>query len=347
MAGLSLAPGLLASGLKTANPLPDNWVWLTGSDRISEDRWRGLLEKLSKGGFNGIAMEAEAEFYPGFAPLCQEFGIQLHTWQWTMNRGQYGEEHRDWYSVSRNGDSVLDKPPYVGYYRWLCPTNEEVRKELREDYIRFSQIPGVSGVHLDYVRYCDVYLPVGLQPKYGLVQDHEMPEYDFCYCERCRSKFEAKHGYDPLSLEDPSKDEAWHWFRLDQVVETVHGIVDGIHEAGSTISGAVFPTPEMSRRMVRQDWARFNLDVYMPMLYHRFYLEDTYWISKGIAEARKEVPMDKAIYAGMLFGKDFDPKLLADTRKRVIDAGGNGLSIFTGWSLSDEHLDWFHRSGAK
>lgn len=337
-AGLSALPAWLANPLYPAKKQADNWVWINGSDRTPEDQWRRLLERLSRGGFNGIACNGSDDFYQSFGKLCREYEITLHTWRWTLNRGQYGTEHPEWYTVNRNGVSVLEEPPYVGYYRWLCPSNEGVRKALRDDYVHLSRIPGVDGVHLDYVRYCDIYLPVGLQPKYNLIQDYEMPQFDYCYCEGCRSKFASLHGYDPLSLEDPSKDEVWHRFRLDQVVETVHGIVEGIHQAGSVISGAVFPTPGMSRRMVRQDWARFGLDTYMPMLYHSFYLEDTHWISRGIAEARKEVSAETPIYAGMLFGKNFDPKLLADTRKRVLDAGGNGLSVFTAWSLSDEHL---------
>ncbi len=90
--------------------------------------------------------------------------------------------------------------------------------------------------------------------------------------------------------------------------------------------------------MVRQDWPRFQLDAYMPMLYHNYYLEDTHWISRSIAEAKSELPQDTPIFAGMMMSRNFDPALLFDTQKRVIDAGGNGLSVFTGWSLSDEQL---------
>lgn len=340
MAGMSVLPSVMGSTQVTPD-LPNNWVWLNGSSRVSTDRWKRLLERLSRAGFNGIACNASDNFYQEFAPLCKNFDVQLHAWRWTVNRGQYGTEHPDWYAVNRNGESVLDKPPYVGYYKWLCPSNTEVRTLLRDDYVAIAQLPGMSGVHLDYVRYSDIFLPIGLQPKYNLVQDHEMPEFDYCYCDTCRSKFEKAHGYDPLSLDDPSKDEAWHQFRLDQVVELVHGIVDGIHQLGSVITGAVFPTPAMSRRMVRQDWARFNLDAYQPMLYHNAYLEDTHWIARGIGEAREELGPETPIYAGMLIGGDFDPQLLVDTYHRVRDAGGNGISIFTGWSLNDKQLHAF------
>ncbi len=342
MAGLSVLPNLgYTSG--TNQGLPNNWVWLNGSNQIDKDRWKHLLERLRRGGFDGIACNGSDEFYLEFAPLCKEFGIQLHTWRWTVNRGNYKDTNPEWYAVNRNGENVWEKPPYVHHYRWLCPSREGVRKALTDDYVALSKLEGISGVHLDYVRYCDIILPIGLQPKYNLVQDHEMAEFDYCYCDHCREKFEGIHGYDPKSLDDPSKDSKWHQFRLDQVVELVDDIVLGVHQAGSVITGAVFPTPAMSRRMVRQDWSRFNLDAYLPMLYHNYYLEDTHWISNCIAEARTEVSRETPIYAGMMMGRNFDPKLLVDTYHRVIDAGGNGLSIFTGWSLDDHQIDALSR----
>ena len=55
----------------------------------------------------------------------------------------------------------------------------------REDHVAVAHIVemnAVDGVHLDYVRHCDVILPRGLWERYDLVQDIEHPEFDFCYC---------------------------------------------------------------------------------------------------------------------------------------------------------------------
>ena len=51
-------------------------------------------------------------------------GLVLHRWVWALNRSgdaQVKAEHPEWFSVNRNGESSLTKPPYVGYYQWLCP----------------------------------------------------------------------------------------------------------------------------------------------------------------------------------------------------------------------------------
>jgi hypothetical protein len=44
---------------------------------------------------------------------------------------------------------------------------------------------------LDYVRYPDVILGADLQPKYNIVQDTELPEYDY--------------GYHPIALKNLKK----------------------------------------------------------------------------------------------------------------------------------------------
>ncbi|MFO7616411.1 MAG: hypothetical protein R6V75_04100, partial [Bacteroidales bacterium] len=226
------------------------------------------------------------------------------------------------------------------------PSRPEVRDLLVRDYVSLSAISGVKGVHLDYVRYSDIYLPVGLLPKYNLVQDHEMPEFDYCYCNHCREGFSKRFGYDPMSQPDPSADVQWHQYRLDLLVDVVRAVVAAVHQAGSLITGAVFPTPEMSRSMVRQDWPRFGLDAYMPMLYHQFYLEPTDWIGDCIREIRAEIGDSPPVFAGILNHPEvFTPDVLTRTFHQVREAGGQGLAIFTAGSLTEEQAEVLHLTG--
>ncbi len=154
LASMALAPQLLAQTTQNEY-LGGNWFWINGSSRVSMDRWKLLFERLSQGGFRGALCNASDTFYEEMAPVLAQYDMKLHAWRWTLNRSNYAKEHPDWYAVNRNHESVLDKPPYVGYYRWLCPSNEGVRKVIAEDYRQIASIPGLGGVHLDYVRYCD------------------------------------------------------------------------------------------------------------------------------------------------------------------------------------------------
>lgn len=319
--------------------MPGNWAWMDGSIHTSTDKWKELFDKMLNARINGLLVNGSNELYQKIGPLSQQAGMQIHAWRWTMNRGDYMKEHPEWYTVNRLGNSVIDKPPYVHYYRWLCPSRPEVKDLLVKDYSELSEIPGIKGVHLDYVRYCDIFLPVALLPKYNLVQDFEMPEFDYCYCALCRSTFKQKTGYDPLDQKDPSADRSWRQFRLDQLVTVVQAIAEAIHRKNSVITAAVFPTPEMSRTMVRQDWARFNLDAYLPMLYHDYYLKPTDWIGECIAETRKEIGDTVPVYAGIMVNpKTFTPEVLARTIRQVKEAGGQGISAFTAGGLNDGQL---------
>jgi len=338
IAGLAFtSPISLAMGVR--KNLPDNWGWMNGSAKTPADSWKELFDKLLKGNVEGLLLHGSNELYEKTGPIALQSGMKIHTWRWTMNRGEYMEEHPQWYSVNRRGESVIDKPPYVGYYRWLCPSHPEVKEVLIRDYAELASLPGIQGVHLDYVRYCDQFLPVGLLPKYNLVQDHEMPEYDYCYCPLCRSIFKEKQGYDPLELADPGADEAWRQFRLDQLVNLVQDLAKAIHLKGSLITAAVFPTPEMSRRMVRQDWSRFNLDAYFPMLYQDYYLKPTSWVAECATEIRKEVDKQTPVYAGLMMDSQvFTPEVLTKTLKQVKIAGAQGISAFTAGRLTEEQF---------
>ena len=145
-------------------------------------------------------------------------GLEYHRWFWTMNRNGDAwakENHPEWFTMSRNLESSLEHPPYVNYYRWVCPSRAPVREYLSGRAGELAANPAVDGVHLDYVRHCDVILPRGLWAQYNLVQDVEHPEFDFCYCDVCREQFAALDGRDPLDIPDPTADEAWRRFRWD------------------------------------------------------------------------------------------------------------------------------------
>ena len=184
------------------------------------------------------------------------------------------------------------------YYQWLCPTRSEVREYLRSLILEVVQTPGVDALHLDYIRHPDVILPRGLWSKYNLVQDHEMPEYDFCYCDVCRETFRRESGYDPLSLADPSTDRPWREFRWQSIVEVVELLSATAHAHNREVSAAVFPTPSLARMQVRQAWDRWPLDTVYPMTYHKFHDQDIPWIGTAVREGLAAIPSSRRLVAG-------------------------------------------------
>ncbi len=319
------------------------WTWVHGGGDRSPSEWQDQYGRLAEAGFHGVLVGGgEIGVHVEAAHVA---GLECHRWIWTLNRN--GDEwvktnHPEWFTVSRNGDSSLTHPPYVGYYKWLCPSRPEVRDYLRGSILEIAREPGVDGVHLDYIRHCDVILPSGLWAKYDLIQNREYPDFDFCYCDTCRETFASIHNSDPLELEDPSVDEAWRRFRWDSVTALVGVLADAVHGEGKPITAAVFPTPTIARRLVRQAWDEWPVDAVFPMLYHSFYEEGFDWIGQGVEEGLAAVAArvsaavaaqgsglqpPKRIYAGLYL-----PSLTAEERLQAVEivrnAGAQGVSFF-------------------
>jgi uncharacterized lipoprotein YddW (UPF0748 family) len=242
------------------------------------------------------------------------------------------EKHPDWYNVNAKGESAVDKPAYVDYYKFLDPGRPEVREWVQTTVKELAAIPELTGVHLDYIRHPDAILPKGLWSKYKIVQDKVYPAYDYGYTAYERAQFKKKFGVDPMELgsgqlKDAQLEKAWFEFRLDMVVELVNDyLVPAAHAKGKQISAAVFPGPSLARTMVRQDWGRFQLDAFLPMLYHVFYEEGPEWVRAQTREAVATV--NKPVYSG-LFVHDMKVEDFDRTAHMALEGGASGVSLFS------------------
>ncbi|KPK01737.1 MAG: hypothetical protein AMS20_13060, partial [Gemmatimonas sp. SG8_28] len=264
-----------------------------------------------------------------------------HRWTWILNRNSdaWVKQHRpEWFTVSRNGESSLEHPPYVPYYQWLCPTRWPVREYLRGLVDGIARDPAVDGVHLDYIRHSDVILPVGLWSTYDLLQDREYPEFDFCYCDVCREAFREQAGIDPLDLPDPSQDVAWRTFRWDSVTGLVRELAEAVRARSKHVTAAVFPTPTLARTLVRQAWEQWPLDAFFPMLYQNFYEEDLPWLGAATRDGVTALPERTPLYAG-LYLPSLSPDQLSRAVGIVRQAGAAGVSLFEMDGITDAHLE--------
>ena len=335
----ALGAGSLASCSRNrSSEGPKLWTWVHGGRERTVDEWRQEFLRLRGAGIRGVLVSGgDTEI---LSQTARDAGLEFHRWIWTLNRSgdQWVKgEHPEWFTVSRNGDSSLVKPPYVGYYQWLCPTRQPVRDYLRAVVSELAADPAIDGVHLDYIRHCDVILPIGLWSKYGLVQDRELPEFDFCYCQVCREAFAAEHGTDPLELLDPTVDVAWRRFRWDSVTGLVNALADAAHAHRKPITAAVFPTPDIARRLVRQAWDEWQIDAFFPMIYHGFYEEGLPWIGAATAEDVAALGGRAALYSG-LYLPDLPPADCAAAVRQALTNGADGVSLFEAGGLSDAHL---------
>ena len=318
------------------------WDWQGSFDSTMTEKDIELyLAKLNDHNIKAMFLRANNDFYKKIIPIAQKVGIQIHAWRPTMVKAEkdFVEAHRDWYAVNKNNESCVDKPPYVGYYRWFCPNEPRVVEYLVNDYLELAKIDGIAGIHLDYIRYCDIFLPIGLQPQYNLIQDHEMPEYDYCYCSRCREGFKSEFGYDPLERDDSVSQKQWLEWRLKSIVKIVDTISEAVKkQTGKYVTAAVFPTPQMSVDMVRQDWSKFQIDAVFPMIYNGFYNEGVNWIGECVKEGIETMEYKKDLYAGVMVNNIAEPEQFSKAIKSALDNGANGVVFFAAGNLTDEHF---------
>lgn len=304
-----------------------HWVWENPNSQEDEKSLKEKYERFYKAGIRGMFFESDSEKHFRMAKTA---GLEAHRWMWTMNRGEKEllENHPQWYAINRNGESCATKPPYVNYYRWLCPSKPEVLAYLENEVRQILEKEYVDGIHLDYIRYCDVILPVNLWQNYQIVQQKELPEYDFCYCQTCRTKYKEMENVDPLEIEFPDQSLSWRQYRYDQITKVVNQLAKVAHKQGKQITAAVFPTPEVARRIVRQDWTKWNLDGICPMIYHGFYKEQPQWIGTAVAEGLHFLCGRFPLYAGIYLPDFKSEDELKTGIRAALQNGASGISFF-------------------
>jgi len=307
---------------------PMFWTWLGYRSGMNFD---SVCTVMSETGIDGVILNAPSpDDYREAIPIAHKHGLEVYAWLWTMNlehdRGRILEEHPEWFSVNRKGESLADTKAYVDYYKFMCPALPEVREHIKKKIVAYCEVEGLNGIAIDYHRFVDVILPTTLWSRYGIVQDKEYPEFDYGYHPAMIKLFMEKHGYDPRELEDPSTDDTWLQFRCDQITEVANEIAEVVHSYDKVMAASPFPTPAMSRKMVRQDWGKWNLDIVFPMVYHNFYTGDLSFISDCMIEdVRDKNPMT-TLYCGMTATNS---PLMFDCMDSAFNNGAEGISIFT------------------
>ncbi|MCB9058537.1 MAG: Tat pathway signal protein [Calditrichae bacterium] len=329
---------------------PKIWVWLRPLKNYTPELYNRLFIKMKQSGVDAILPEIYNSWGAHYQssrhkvldnwletilPLANGQNLEVHGWMWSMpnNQEEYVENHRDWYVVNALGEPAYQKPAYVGYYKFMCPNHEDVRQFVSANVAEISAIEGLSGVHLDYIRFPDVILPPALQPKYNIIQDREYPQYDYCYCDRCVEKFKNQSGINIREVDDPVKNKDWKIFRQNSVTELVNNyLVPEARQAGRMITAAVFPNWEN----VRQKWFDWDLDAFLPMLYAKFYNGGDEWLKENIEKEVASIRQHQQINSG-LFVNSYDQDTFKSAIRTSLDAGANGIALFDASALKDEH----------
>jgi uncharacterized lipoprotein YddW (UPF0748 family) len=331
------------------------YAWMSGPGEANDAELNTQFTDLKKKGIIGLMYSAgqDPATYRRVGKIVKKTGLEFYAWIPTMIQNNNPEIKPEWYAVNGLGQSALDKPAYVDYYHFVCPNREEFYKYLEGMYGRIADIPEVDGIHLDYIRYPDVILARGLWKKYGLVMEREYPQFDYCYCDKCVTDFKVKTGIDIRSVQDPSLIEEWKQFRYDLITNLVNRLAKMVHSKNKKINAAVFPGPNtVAKKIVRQEWNKWDIDAFFPMNYNDFYLEGTKWIGEMCKESTTALNHTKPVYSGLFIcpdpekkTKESDPEkqgllpgeLEAAVRESMKN-GAAGICLFTPDRMTKE--DW-------
>ncbi|HUX97308.1 MAG TPA: family 10 glycosylhydrolase [Bacteroidales bacterium] len=332
-------------GKNEKSDYPMFWTWMDYRPGMNFD---SVCSVMNATGIDGVMLNAPTpDDYRIAIPIAKKHGIEVYAWLWTMNlehgRDSIVKAHPEWQSVNRKGESLADINAYVGYYKFMCPALPEVRDFIKKKIVDYCEVDGLNGIAIDYHRFVDVILPTTLWSRYGIVQDKEYPEFDFGYHPEMIRLFKEKYGYDPREQEDPSADDKWLQFRCDQITEVANMIAEIVHSYGKVMAASPFPTPKMAKKMVRQDWGKWNLDIVFPMVYHNFYTGDISFISDCSLENVRDKNVMTTLYCGMTATNG---PLMFDCMDEALNNGAKGIAIFTVNSLRSPEIRSRFRSYA-
>lgn len=351
---------LLLSSCSEKTKIPV-YAWLGHQEQKTLNELKEQFIDLKLKGIDGLMYSAghDPETYKIVGKIVKEVGLEFHAWIPTLIQHNNPKLKPEWYALNGLGESAYDKPAYVPHYQFACPNRDEVYQFLSELYGSIADVEEVDGVHLDFIRFPDVILARGLWEKYNLIMDREYPQFDYCYCEKCVSDFQEQSGINIKDVEDPSKVEEWKQFRYDLITNMVNKLADLAHSKNKEINAAVFPGPNsIAKKIVRQEWDKWNIDAFYPMNYNDFYLEDTKWIGEVSKEAVVALNNKKPVYSGLFIcpnpekkSSEADPENhgllpeeLEDAIRESMENGSAGICLFTPKRMTKEHWDVFKKA---
>ncbi len=335
--------------------------WLGGPGESTDQELKDQFTDLKNKGIDGLMYNGgqNPETYRRVGKIAKEASLEFHAWIPTMVQAKNPKLKPEWYAINGKGESAFDKPAYVNYYKFLCPNREEVYQFLANMYGTVADVPEVDGIHLDYIRFPDVILARGLWDKYGLVMDREYPAYDYCYCDKCVGDFKEKTSIDIKSVEDPSQVQAWKQFRYDLITNIVNRLAEEIHTKGKQINAAVFPGPNsIAKKIVRQEWDKWDLDAVFPLNYNDFYLEGPEWVGdvtkEGVTALGNKIPL----YSGLFIcprpenktaendpeNHGLIPGEIETAIRSSMENGAAGICLFTPGRMTEAHWKEFDKA---
>ena len=279
-------------------------------------------------------------------------GIQVFAWINVLSAGTNKESD----IVKKYGESVLTKDQYLRTSIKSDKKDESDKYYLREDQIflepgdlrvldyvlsivnsLITRYPGLSGIHLDYIRYPNPlpYIPDSRFNKYGL---------SYGYGDESLKRFKARTGLDPLNMET-NRDNCLIWdnWKREQVTNLVNKICDLVKSKSSKylISCAVLPSFDRAYSFIFQDWPLWLEKKYADYVVLMNYTVDNKY---GLNIAKSSLPQrgQGKIYIGIgAFLLKYNAKLFLEQYESLCRLKPDGIVFFSYDDIKDKSLNQY------
>ncbi|MFB3895636.1 MAG: family 10 glycosylhydrolase [bacterium] len=215
-------------------------------------------------------------------------GIEVHPWVWVFCVGYYDVkgrtlvQHPEWGALDRDGN--LTPGGYNKLY-WLCPNKPAVQKYLLDMIKELVTNYDIDGIHLDYIRYEDMY------------------PNKYCFCSDCVNQFKKEYGIDPRDITTKSKyAKSWHrWceMQVNNFVRDAHREIKNLNP-DCMLSAAVGMNLEESRKFRRQDWLHWVNNRYLDFICPMVYTQDVDIVAKWTKDQLTRAGHKTLIYSGLV-----------------------------------------------
>jgi uncharacterized lipoprotein YddW (UPF0748 family) len=267
------------------------------------------IEEAHKGP-NPIQLHAYMNVFPGWRG--QKYPPPEAKQLWT--------EHPDWFMVDENGNKMIprdhDVDPKVGtWYSFISPGIPAVQDYVVRVFLEVVNKYNVDGIHFDYVRY-----------------PHEIGDYS--YDPISVERFTKLYGKAPKEL--PNQ---WNYWRSAQVTEVVRRIYREAKKINPKliVSASVFRDYEKAGSTVMQrsqEWLEEGImDIVIPMIY----TSNLEIVERNVADFAAHA-YGRYTYAGLSASAGGKPKVLFKEMSEAMEAGANGVSLFSYSALFKDHL---------
>jgi len=271
---------------------------------------------------------------------AQRCNIKVFSWVNVLSVGK----SRDADVIKKLGNSILTLDQYL-----RSPMRTEYINESDKYYLRDEQLflepgdprvaeyskgiiddiitryPGLSGVHLDYVRYPHPipYIPRTSFNKFGLT---------YGYGEENIKRFKEKTGLDPMKMNyDNENSLIWDNWKRDQVTNLVSGLSSYVKSKykNMLVSCAVLPSPEIAYSVAFQNWPGWLEKGIVDYVITMNYTKNTEYAVQVSKSALSQQAKGR-VYIGIgNFLMKNDPHALSEQEKAIESLNPDGIAYFS------------------